>query len=466
MKTHQIQLLQRQNTIKRIPVVHALPFNCCQSCQLPFEECPSDISEEVDLIEGIVIRQHIRKKARRNRACKCPETPRFLIAETPPKLISGGKYSTNFWRFVIEEKFCLQRPVNRIISKLKFNNLKKISAGTISNGLMIIHESLIFELIYLSIIDRNRAAGQWNMDETGWKVFSESDHKRSPKWYMWVSVASDTCVFMLDPRRSNEVIVKHLKGVSQGIICSDRHSAYKAFGNRNDGFLIAFCWIHQRRDFIKMQTGFPKMVDWCQSWLDRIDALLHQNKVRVSYLDDPAKFEIQDEILRLMLTQMDSDIRQQLKNKKKLHEEQVARLVSLQEHWTGLTVFLEHPLVPTDNNEAERALRNLVVGRKNYYGSRAVWSGEFNAQLATIYATLERNNVDPRQWMDDYMQACALNHGNPPPDLQPFLPWNYKPQNNKPPTYALLTDSKTEPLTISLLPYSEPLFKPISTTTS
>ena len=47
-------------------------------------------------------------------------------------------------------------------------------------------------------------------------------------------------------------------------------------------------------------------------------------------------------------------------------------LESLGNHWTGLTVFVEHPEVPMDNNTAERSERGPVVGRKNYYGKYSV----------------------------------------------------------------------------------------------
>lgn len=47
-------------------------------------------------------------------------------------------------------------------------------------------------------------------------------------------------------------------------------------------------------------------------------------------------------------------------------------LRSMERHWTGLTVFVDHPAVPMDNNVAERAQRTPVVGRKNFYGSGPV----------------------------------------------------------------------------------------------
>ena len=58
-------------------------------------------------------------------------------------------------------------------------------------------------------------------------------------------------------------------------------------------------------------------------------------------------------------------------------------------HWPGLTVFVEHPEVPMDNNSAERAERGPVVGRKNYYGSGAVWAGQLAAVLFSVFETLK-----------------------------------------------------------------------------
>ena len=63
-------------------------------------------------------------------------------------------------------------------------------------------------------------------------------------------------------------------------------------------------------------------------------------------------------------------------------------LRSLERHWEGLTVFLDHPEVAMDNNAAERALRGPVVGRKNYYGSGSRWSARLAAVLFTILQTL------------------------------------------------------------------------------
>ncbi|MBZ0109573.1 MAG: transposase [Candidatus Scalindua rubra] len=59
-------------------------------------------------------------------------------------------------------------------------------------------------------------------------------------------------------------------------------------------------------------------------------------------------------------------------------------LNSLKNHWNGLILFADYPLIPMDNNIAERGLRNLIMGRKSYYRSEALWSAEFTARSFTI----------------------------------------------------------------------------------
>jgi len=418
--------------LKRVPVWHFLSSAECPHCRLPYADCEPQVSEEVDIEEKIYVNEHFRQRVRR--VCRCPNelVPRIVTARLPGKLIANSKYSNRFWHYVIEEKYFLQRPLNRVITKLRYMGLTKLSAGVLTNGLMCIYKQSVFEAIYIEILEHNKAAGQWNMDDTGWKVFCEG----SSQWHMWVSVSIDTCVFVLDPARSNVVVGKLLSGVTEGIICADRHSSFKAFIKRNDGFFIAFCWAHQRRDYIEMQIGYPELSNWCQAWIDRIDAVFHQNKVRIGKLNEPEEFKREDSILRKMLSSMEIDADVLLERSEGLHPEQLGRMRSLKEHWSGLTIFVDRPTVPMDNNAAERSLRNLVVGRKNYYGSRAVWSGDLLAQLATIYATLERNKVNARQWMNDYITACADNGGKAPEDLSRFLPWKYEPNNVAPATEA------------------------------
>ena len=92
-----------------------------------------------------------------------------------------------------------------------------------------------------------------------------------------------------------------------------------------------------------------------------------------------------------------------------------------------LVVFLEHPWLDLDNNAAERELRPAVVGRKNFYGSGSHWSGQLAATLLSVLGTVRLWNVNPRTWLQAYLQACAHAGGKPPEDIDSFIPWRMNP---------------------------------------
>jgi hypothetical protein len=77
-----------------------------------------------------------------------------------------------------------------------------------------------------------------------------------------------------------------------------------------------------------------------------------------------------------------------------------------------------------NNNTAERAQRGLVVGRKNYYGSDAVWAGRLAAMLFSLLQTLCLWQLNPRSWLTAYLTACAEAGGEVPEEVERFLPWN------------------------------------------
>ena len=68
------------------------------------------------------------------------------------------------------------------------------------------------------------------------------------------------------------------------------------------------------------------------------------------------------------------------------------------------------------------------MGRKNYYGNGAIWSGRLTAALFTILQTLLRNDIHPKRWLRAYFEACARNGGRAPDNFDEFLPWNLPEQ--------------------------------------
>lgn len=208
------------------------------------------------------------------------------------------------------------------------------------------------------------------MDETRWMVFAEVDGKVGYRWWLWVSVTQDTCAYLLDPSRSAEVPKNHLGENTEGIISADRYSAYKALGEK---ILVAFCWSHVRRDFIRVCDGYARLRSWAKSWVTRINELFELNDQRVKVLSDAQAFRAKDQGVRDAVDTM-AKVRDRELQDPGLREPARKALESLRHHWEGCTLFVDHPEIPMDNNESERRLRNPVVGRKNYYGSGSIWS--------------------------------------------------------------------------------------------
>jgi transposase len=274
--------------------------------------------------------------------------------------------------------------------------------------------------LYALILERNRCASHWHMDETRWMVFAELEGKVSHRWWLWVSVTGDTCVYILDPSRSAEVPRRHLGEGAQGIISADRYSAYKALRGK---LLVAFCWAHLRRDFLRIRDSHRKLRVWADGWLERINGVFARNDRRLAVRSEPEAFAVEDQGLREAAAFMAEERETELADESLLHSAQRKALLSMREHWEGLLLFIDNPDIPMDNNESERRLRDAVVGRKNYYGSGAVWSGMLAAMMFTIMQTLLINQLSPRAWLSAYLQACAQADGRPPQSIESFLPW-------------------------------------------
>jgi transposase len=187
--------------------------------------------------------------------------------------------------------------------------------------------------------------------------------------------------------------------------------------------LLAFRWAHVRRDFIRVGKNWPKLAAWALEWLLEIRELYHLNRQRLLRRHDPAAFAELDRPLREAVDAMAAKRDEQL-GRKDLHPACRKTPRSLSEHWKGLTLFVEHPDVPMDNNRTERTQRGPVVGRKNYYGSGALWSGKLAAMLFALFSTLKLHAINPRQWLTAYLEACAAAGGKAPENAAAFLPWN------------------------------------------
>lgn len=239
---------------------------------------------------------------------------------------------------------------------------------------------------------------------------------------MWVFQSKSVIHYVLDPSRSARVPMAELGEAAGGIVSCDRYVGYKKFARLYAAFILAFCWAHVRRDFIELANKYPDHAVFAFAWVDKIGELYCLNDLRLESQDDAARFNEGDRALRHAINKMTLD-RVALLNEPSLADPTRAVLQSMQNHWPGLTVFVDHPEIPMDNNPAERTARHAVVGRKNFYGSGSQWSGELTATMYSLLLTVKRWELNPRTWLNTYLHACAENGNQPPSDLNPFLPW-------------------------------------------
>ena len=349
--------------------------------------------------------------------------PGIITAPSPARLIPKGKFGISVWVHLLLSKFLYGQPTHRLLQDLADLGLN-LSAGTVTGGLQTI--APLFETLEAALLAKLRSELHWHADETRWMVFIQIEGKNGHRWYLWVFQSKSVVHFVLDPSRSAEVPIEELVGELEktlgGILSCDRYSAYKKFARLHPQFTLAFCWAHQRRDFLELATRHPDLTAWADVWVDKIGELFHLNNLRFAAPSDSVEFAECDQSLRQAVEQMASDRNAALKDPS-LKEPAVKVLQSMENHWAGLTVFVDHPEVPMDNNTAERALRSPVVGRKNYYGSGSQWSGEFAAMMFSLLMTLKLWDINPRTWLSAFLHACAANGNKAPEDLSAFLPW-------------------------------------------
>jgi transposase len=338
-----------------------------------------------------------------------------------PKLIPKGRLGISVWVEILVDKFLSHRPTERLLQNWQSLGLD-LAPGTVTDGLRRLQP--LFEPIVVALRERVMQSGLKAGDETRWFVYADDPSKVGHVWWFWLFVSGDGIVYVLDPRRSHEVPEDQLPANATGVMLVDRYSAYKAMAQVKAGtLLLAFCWAHVRRDFVEVGRGWEKFKPWALQWLKRIRDLYVLNRQRLKHPEDRSA----DAALRQAVLAFEQQVAAELKGESLLGECRKV-LVSLQEHWKGLTLFVDDPRIPMDNNVSERAARGPALARKNYYGSRAIWSCRLVEALFSIFATLQVWRINLRQWLTWYLKSCAEAGGKAPADIQPFLPWNLTPE--------------------------------------
>lgn len=390
----------------------------CPRCGQPWRErSDTEDSEQVE-IEVQAYRRVLRRR-RYQATCRCAGC-QTRTAPRPPKLIPKSLLGTSVWVEILLDKYASHRPTERLLAAWEHLGLG-IAASTVAGGLQRLVP--LFEPLYAAIQERVRQSAYQQADETRWLVFVDQEGKQNHRWWLWVFLGGDAVVYVLDPRRSHDVPEGHFRAGVSVVLMVDRLSSYKAMAPVKAGLVVlAFCWAHVRRDFIGVAKSFPELKPWALGWLRLIRQAYRHNGRRLEQLDAPGFVE-PDAALRATMEALRAQTAEEL-SAPALRQPCRKALESLHEHWTGLTRFVDDPRIPMDNNRSERCLRGPAVGRKNYYGSSAAWSGRLAALLFSLLATLQQWEINPRTWLRWYLGACAAAGGQAPASVAAYLPWN------------------------------------------
>jgi transposase len=389
----------------------------CATCGESERPVGFEDSQEVEVEVKAYKRKRIHRRQKVGHFCKCKKHWATKTAPKPAKLIPKGGYGLTFWIFCLIGKYVFHTPLNRLCMQLAMKGLI-VPSGTIVGGfkrILKLLEPLIEEIKRYSREEKHH----WHIDDTGWKVFVKFDGKTSHRWYLWVFLSNDVCVYTLSPWRKRAVPKSHLEH-STGVVTGDRLEANKKLGENVEN---SYCWVHIRRELRNLAAAYPEIADICNELLDMIGSLYFLNAQRLFAQPDSPEYVAADKALRDNMLRIKTVIETGLK-KPDLHPELKRLFTGLTEDWDGLVIFMDLPEIPPDNNPAERALRGPVVGRKNYSGSSAEWSGHLSAAMFTLNETLKLNNVNTEKFLLEYLQACSLNGGHAPPNAKDYLPWN------------------------------------------
>ncbi len=246
---------------------------------------------------------------------------------------------------------------------------------------------------------------------------------------LWTSVRDDrpfagpdppAAVLFYSRDRGGEHPEQHLAGYA-GLMQADAYAGFNRFyeADRKGGPIIeAACWAHARRKFFDLARINQAPI--ASEAVTRIDVLFAIER-EISGLAPQQRVGVRPERSRPLVTALESWLREQRARVSKNSETGKAIEYSLK-RWAALTRFLDDGRLCMTNNAAERELRAIAVGRRNWTFAGSDEGGRRAAALYTLIATAKLNDLDPQAWLADVL-ARLLDY--PAKRIGDLLPWNW-----------------------------------------
>ena len=337
------------------PPPEALHCPCCNAPRV------ANGSHTSDLIE-VEVKAHVRviDRSRWRKTCQCSDTPEEVSAPPVPRLFPRTMFGISVWARLLFELYAANRPLRRVAAWFEAQGLP-VSPGTLSDG----HDRMValFAPLSAAILAHLQQAPVVHADETSWRVREFATTGSSSRAWLWIATCVDAVYLHVDASRSAAAAATLLGGLRKGaVLVCDRYSAYKKLGRLAAGRLVlAFCWAHVRRDFIKVAAARGDLEDWKDQWLARIRRLYRLNAQRLRY-HDPGRPSDRRRYLRMQfrLSRVLGEVFTEAERELATVDDaspQAKVLRSLLNHREGLSQVLDDLRVPMDNNLAERRCR-------------------------------------------------------------------------------------------------------------
>jgi transposase len=377
-------------TLPIVEIRHELPAEerQCPACGGELTEMlgQAETSDRITIVKlTYQVEHHVRQKYR----CACNGA--VVTASGPTQVIPGGRYAPEFGVGVAVAKYADHLPLERQVRMMARNGLI-VDSQTLWDQLNAMARHL--EPTYVALGRRALAAPVINVDETRWAIMGSGKPAAGTVW----GVHAPAVAFyrILSGKSADEG--RQVLGDYRGTVVADGFAVYDVLARDGPGFTLAHCWAHAKRKYDEIAEQWP-------SACAEIGALIGELYAIERLVPGPFPGDAAAQVLRQQLRHERSKplldrIWHWATVQVGLPRSDFGKAVRYTlERWDGLTCFVNDPLVPLDNNAAERALRGPVVGRKNHYGSRSLRGTQVAALFYTLCETAKLAGIDPHAYL-------------------------------------------------------------------
>ena len=240
----------------------------------------------------------------------------------------------------------------------------------------------------------------------------------------WSGAAPPGVVYRFSPDRRGEHPRKHL-AKSRGILQADAYSGFRGlYEPDKDGarqFREAACWAHLRRAFHDVWTATQSAI--ARDALDRIGALYDVER-ELAGRSAAVRLVARQRVSAPKVAAFETWAEAQLTRIPGKGDLAKAFRYALK-RWPSFCLFLEDGRVAIDNNPAERAMRPIGVGRRNWLFAGSDTGGETLARAMTLIESAKLNGLDPQAYLTDLLDRIHDHKAN---RIDELLPWNWTPE--------------------------------------